>query len=117
VGCAQGFAILPGISRSGTTISSILFFKGDRAFAGRLSFLMSLPAITAANLLEFRHLLKDVSGISSLISFSHVLGFLVSFVVGFYSLQFLLRLVNQGKLHYFSYYCFAIGLYAFFGVS
>jgi len=52
VGCAQGVAILPGISRSGTTISATLLLKGERNFAGRLSFLMSLPAILAANLLE-----------------------------------------------------------------
>ncbi|MCK5214457.1 MAG: undecaprenyl-diphosphate phosphatase [Candidatus Omnitrophica bacterium] len=115
VGCAQGFAILPGISRSGTTISSILLLKGERAFAGRLSFLMSLPAILAANLLEFRHVIKQGAG--NCISFSHILGFVVSFIVGFFSLKLLLRLVEQGKFHYFAYYCFAIGLYSLFVVS
>lgn len=105
IGLAQAFTPLPGISRSGTTITTALLCGVSRKEAGRFSFLMALPAIFGAALLE----IKDIESISISISAISA-GFIASFITGIAALFVLLKFVKQGKLHIFAWYCGAIGL-------
>ncbi len=107
LGTAQGFAIMPGISRSGTTISTSLMLGADRKFAGRISFLISLPAIAAAGILDLVKEYKSVGISGDLLPLG--LAFVVSFGVGWLALKLLLKLIQGGKFHYFSLYCFLLG--------
>jgi undecaprenyl-diphosphatase len=104
IGIAQGVAIIPGISRSGATISTGLFRRLNRELAGKFSFLLSIPAILGATLLEFRKI-DTGSGIG--VTF---IGMAVSFIVGLFSLKLLMGIVKKGKLTHFSYYCWAVGI-------
>lgn len=108
IGLAQAVAICPGISRSGATISAGLFRGVDRARAARFSFLLLIPAMAGAAVLEMRRL-GDVptEALAPLL-----VGGAVSAVVGLLALVALIRVVIAGKLHYFSYYCWALGLLA-----
>jgi len=103
VGFAQMLAIFPGISRSGATIATGLVIKTDPEGAFRFSFLLSLPAIFGANLIE----LKDLS------SFGDwgflLVGFGLSFVTGLAALYMLRRLVRE-HFHYFGIYCLVVSL-------
>ena len=105
IGIAQGCAITPGISRSGTTISLALFLGIPAKTAAEYSFLLSIPAILGAVALKIRDL-GDTT-----IAF-HIVGtgMLASFVVGYIALRFLLVILNRGKFSVFSYYCVALGL-------
>ncbi|HEO64794.1 MAG TPA: undecaprenyl-diphosphate phosphatase [Spirochaetes bacterium] len=105
IGTVQGLAITPGISRSGITISAGLWRNIRRDKIGHYSFLLSLPAIFGATLLELGHV-----NLSQLKILPLLIGFIVSFITGYIALKWLLKFVNQGKLQYFSYYCWAIGL-------
>ena len=107
VGLAQSVALLPGISRSGSTIAMALFLGATPTFAGKLSFLASFVAIFGALLLEVLDYIKVGD---STISFTYLfIGFVVSFIVGLLSLKFLISILKHGKLFLFSVYCFIIG--------
>lgn len=108
IGVAQGIATLPGISRSGTTITACLLLGFDRAFAVRYSFLMSLPAILGANLLELRHLDGEALAGGSLVYY--LIGAIVAGVVGYICIKVMIRLVQNRKFQYFAYYCAVIGV-------
>lgn len=111
LGIAQGIAVLPGISRSGMTISASLFRGISRDAAGELSFLLSIPAILGAMILD----LKDFTEMSSAISVpALILGMLTAFAVGLVSLLLLLKLVRKGKLHYFGFYLVPFAILLFF---
>ena len=105
IGIAQGCAITPGISRSGTTISVALFLGIPAKTAAEYSFLLSIPAILGAVALKIR----DIG--DTTIPF-HIVGtgMLASFIVGYIALRFLLVMLNRGKFSLFSYYCVALGL-------
>jgi undecaprenyl-diphosphatase len=103
IGIAQGMAIIPGISRSGATISTGLFCGLDRELSGKFSFLLSIPAILGATLLEFRKI-GSVQELGTIL-----IGTIVAFGVGILSLTLLLRINKIGKISYFSYYCWIIG--------
>ncbi len=105
VGCVQGLAILPGISRSGATISAALFMGIDREVSGRYSFLLCIPAIFGAMLLEMKSSLGQPAIPLPMI----LIGTFIAAVIGFMSLKILLKIVKNGRLHYFSPYCWAIG--------
>ena len=106
VGLIQGLAILPGISRSGSTISVGLYLGIDREVAGRYSFLLSIPAIIGALVISL-----DSAKIASTISAPLiVVGSLIALVVGFAALKMLLWVVKKGQLHYFAPYCWMLGL-------
>lgn len=109
IGLVQGFAVLPGISRSGSTIAAQLFMGISREEAARFSFLISLPAILGATLLEA---LKMKSGGISAELFPAIIGAIVAGVTGYFALRFLIKLLNKGKLYYFSIYCWILGLVA-----
>jgi undecaprenyl-diphosphatase len=104
IGIAQGMAIIPGISRSGATISTGLFCGLDRELSGKFSFLLSIPAIFGATLLEF----KKIGSIQELGTI--LIGTIVAFGVGLLSLTFLIKINKKGKISYFSYYCWIIGI-------
>ena len=106
IGLAQAVAIIPSISRSGMTIASALFLGLTRSFAGEFSFLLGLPAIGGAVLLEG----KSIFGIDPAARGPLLVGTLISFVVSYFSLLLLMRFIRAGKVHYFAYYCFAIGI-------
>ena len=104
IGIVQGIAIIPGISRSGSTISTGLFCGLDRELAGKFSFLLSIPAILGATLLELR-------GIESPTEvWMYLVGMAIAFLVGLLSLKFLMRIVRRGRLFTFAYYCWPVGI-------
>ena len=107
VGIVQGLAIIPGISRSGSTISMSLLLGLSPQVAAQYSFLLSIPAILGAVVLK----LKDVGDIT-IVPAVIVAGTLTSFIVGYIALRFLLAMLNRGKFSIFSYYCFALGIVA-----
>lgn len=108
IGVLQGAAIMPAISRSGLTISGALFRDLDRSFAARFSFLLSIPAILGAAVFD----LKDVldSGVGSLNIPVLSAGAIAAAVAGFLSIKYMLEIIKKGKLKYFSYYVFIIGI-------
>ena len=105
VGLGQAISITPGISRSGTTISFGLISKIKKEDAFKLSFLMAIPALLFANLIEMKALLSSNIEIWSLIT-----GLITSVVVGYASISSLFKLIKQNKLHYFAYYSLILGL-------
>lgn len=107
VGAAQGIGVIPGISRSGSTISASLFTGIDRETAGEFSFLLSIPAILAAFILEVKSADTLLAGASPS---ALLAGMITAFVVGFFSLKFLLGLVKKGKLMYFAFYLIPVGI-------
>ncbi|MCA9732833.1 MAG: undecaprenyl-diphosphatase UppP [Deferribacteres bacterium] len=108
MGVSQAFAILPGISRSGSTISMGMLFGVNRTEAARFSFLMALPAIGGAFVLQ----LKDLSGtpMASEMIAPLVVGFIVSYVSGLFAIKVLMSVVKKGRFDYFAWYCFAVGI-------
>ena len=108
IGMCQGVATLPGISRSGTTITACLLSGFDRKFAVKYSFIMSIPAIMGAAVLE----LKDFfAGIGSCPYIGqYIVGTIVAAVVGFFCMKFLIVLIGNNKFKYFAYYCIFAGV-------
>ncbi len=104
VGLAQGLAAFAGLSRSGATIATGLLIGIPRHQAGRFSFLISIPAILGANLLEA----KDIGAVRTPVSFLAAAG-VTAFVVGYLAIHWTLQAVRKAKLHWFSLYCFFIG--------
>ena len=110
VGLAQGLSIVPGISRSGATISTGLFLNIERRLAVRLSFLLSIPAILGAAILK----IKDLEAVSIAPAYLAA-SFISAFIFSFLALKLLVLLVEKLKLHYFAYYCWLVaGLIFFF---
>ncbi|MBU1053795.1 MAG: undecaprenyl-diphosphate phosphatase [Proteobacteria bacterium] len=108
IGIIQGLAIIPGLSRSGTTITTGLFLGLNRKTAAKYSFLLSIPAIVGASIISF----ADMSN-SNLIPLGTILaGVISSCASGYFALKFLLYVVQKGRLHYFSPYCLAIGIFS-----
>ena len=106
VGIAQGLAVLPGISRSGATISTALFLKTAPAHAVRFSFLLSIPAILGAHLLKF-----DAYFESAAIPWHlHATGAVVACLSGCAALAVLMRVVKKGRLYIFAPYCWLVGI-------
>ncbi len=105
IGVAQGLAIAPGISRSGATIATGLFLNVSRKSAAMFSFMLSIPAILGASLLE----LKDVDWQSQDLSYLWV-GGLSSYIFGLLGLWLVLKLTTQGRLEIFSYYLWVVGV-------
>lgn len=106
IGLAQCIALVPGVSRSGATISAGLLLGLDRVAATRLSFFLSVPALTAAGLLE----LKDAIGVGGVGLAPTLVGTAVSFVVAFGSIAFLLRFVAGHSIAAFVPYRVALGV-------
>ena len=108
VGIAQGLAVVPGISRSGSTITAALWAGVTRERAAEFSFLMSIPAILGALILEMR----DLSSLTTAVTPAAIAaGFAASLVFGLLSLSLLVRLIRGGKLWVFSIYLIPLGIW------
>lgn len=107
IGIMQGFGTLPGISRSGSTIAGALFGGVNRSLAGEFSFIVSIPAILGAFILE----LKDLGEMSSSIGAAPIIaGCIASFAVGYFSLSVLMKIIKKGKLQWFAAYLIPVGI-------
>ncbi|MBW1735082.1 MAG: undecaprenyl-diphosphate phosphatase [Deltaproteobacteria bacterium] len=106
IGTAQGLAIIPGISRSGSTIVCALLLGLNRDLAGRFSFLLSIPAIIGALLLQFEAGAIEKVGLVSILW-----GFASAALVGFMALKLLMGMVRKGHFYYFAPYCWAVGAF------
>ncbi len=110
VGIVQGLATLPGISRSGSTITAGLYCGFTREYAVRYSFIMSIPAILGAAVLEVKDIFEitltasDVAG--------YILGTIAAALVGLFAIKVMLKAVKTKKFKWFSVYCAAVGLVA-----
>jgi len=110
-GLAQGIGVLPGISRSGITIAASMGVGMDRNKAGEYSFLLSIPAVVGALILE----LKDLGELSQVLAPSIVIaGVIAAMTIGFFSLILLMRLIKQGRLYLFAFYLIPLGLLGLF---
>ncbi len=105
-GIAQGLAIIPGISRSGLTISTSIFTGVNRRDAAEFSFLLSIPAILGANLINFKGFMTLGSSQTGI----YLGGFLAAFIAGYLVIALLIRLIVKARLKYFSFYCWSIAV-------
>ena len=110
MGCGQALAILPGLSRSGTTIAAGLFAGLDKEFAAKFSFILSIPAILGAAVFQ----LKDLSGGSIEIG-ACIAGFVVAIISGYLAISVLLKIVREKSLDIFAYYCWIVGIIVLVG--
>lgn len=110
VGVAQGVATFPGISRSGTTITACLACGFSREFAVKYSFIMSIPAILGALVLELLDFAPELLSASEMMNY--LVGTVISGVVGYICIKTMLVVVKGKKFKYFAYYCFAMGAFA-----
>lgn len=111
MGLGQACAILPGLSRSGTTIAAGLTIGLDKQFAAKFSFILSIPAIFGAFLLQV-----DEIGAAMGANFLPIfLGFLASIVAGYMAIKWMLDLIQNRNLDIFSYYCWLVGIIVFMG--
>ena len=110
MGCGQALAILPGLSRSGTTIAAGLFAGLDKEFAAKFSFILSIPAILGAAVFQ----LKDLSGGSVEIG-ACIAGFIVAVISGYLAISVLLKIVREKSLDIFAYYCWIVGIIVLVG--
>ncbi len=109
IGVAQALAITPGISRSGLTIVIGLHVGLDREAAGRFSFLLAIPAILGATLLQ----LLKIDSLPEGFILAALSGFATAAISGYFALTLLLRFVRQGRLHWFGIYCILAAIWAF----
>ncbi|MFN4298842.1 MAG: undecaprenyl-diphosphate phosphatase [Thermaurantimonas sp.] len=112
IGVAQAIAILPGISRSGATISTSVILGIDREKAARFSFLMVIPVIFGKIILDAGEMIQEVSAVENptQVPFSVLLaGFATSFLVGIFACNLMISMVKRAQLKYFSFYCFVVG--------
>ena len=107
VGCAQALAILPGISRSGSTISMAMYWKVSPQEAARFSFLMSVPVILGATLLKVLDLLA--AGGTSEGGMVLLAGTVTAFASGLVAIRVLLRIIEFGRIRFFAFYCLLAG--------
>ena len=108
IGLAQAFAPLPGVSRSGTTIASGLWVGLGAVAAADFSFLMAIPLIAGAGLVEARHASVDIAQVGAV---PLLVGCIVAFVSGVFAIRFLVAMLRRGRFYVFAPYCFAIGLF------
>jgi len=106
LGITQGIAIIPGISRSGITISTLLFRKINRETSFRFSFLASIPAVFGAAILES----KKINLLPRVDIKNFIVGFIFSLLTGIFSLWILKIVLNKAKLYYFGYYCIFVAI-------
>jgi len=112
IGVAQTVAILPGISRSGSTIATGLLLGNKKAEVAKFSFLMVLTPIIGENILEIFK--GDLSQASHVDLLPLIVGFLAAFIAGLLACSWMVNIVKKGKLIYFAIYCLIIGLIAIF---
>ena len=114
IGIMQALAIPPGISRSGATISAALFRKLDRDFAARFSFLLSIPAILGAVVLQVKNLVfnsaAETTGVSTGVG-AVIAGTLAAAVVGYFAVRFMIKIIRERSLFGFAIYTCVLGIF------
>jgi undecaprenyl-diphosphatase len=103
LGLIQGLSIIPGLSRSGATISAGIISGGKREKIAKFSFLMSIPAIIAATIHEFQWGTVDPT--------NAIVGIIAAFITGYLSIGFLMNIIKKQEFWVFSIYCFAMGIF------
>jgi undecaprenyl-diphosphatase len=111
MGLGQACAILPGLSRSGTTIAAGLTIGLNKEFAAKFSFILSIPAIFGAFIVQ----LKDIGSAMDANFLPVFLGFIASIVAGYVAIKWMLDLIQNKSLDIFAYYCWLMGLIVFMG--
>ena len=111
MGLGQACAILPGLSRSGTTIAAGLVIGLDKEFAAKFSFILSIPAILGAFLVQ----LKDIGSAMDANFLPIFLGFIAAFIAGYAAIKWMLELIQKRSLDIFAYYCWIVGIVVFMG--
>ena len=111
MGLGQACAILPGLSRSGTTIAAGLTIGLNKEFAAKFSFILSIPAILGAFLLQA----KDIGSAMDANFLPVFLGFIASIIAGYVAIKWMLDLIQNKSLDIFAYYCWVIGILVFMG--
>ncbi|MGL1891157.1 MAG: undecaprenyl-diphosphate phosphatase [Spirochaetaceae bacterium] len=107
IGISQGIGVLPGVSRSGITITTGIFSGLSREAASEYSFIIAIPAILGAVILD----IGDSGELLSVVALPVLIfSFVTTMVVGYFSLKLLLKLLNSGKFHFFSFYLIPIGI-------
>lgn len=110
IGLAQACAVLPGLSRSGSTIATGLLLGDDKAKLAQFSFLMVIPPILGEALLDGMKLMKGEAIAGDIPTLSLVVGFLAAFVSGCLACKWMINIVKKGKLVYFGIYCAIVGI-------
>ncbi len=111
VGCMQSIAILPAVSRSGMTVSACLARGMNRENAARFSFLLSIPAILGGAVLTLKDMLTgDVQMVEDFGFFPMAIGFVTAAVSGYFAIRFMVGIIKNGTLKWFSVYTFALGM-------
>ena len=111
MGLGQACAILPGLSRSGTTIAAGLTAGLDKEFAAKFSFILSIPAILGAFVLQ----LKDIGSAMDANFLPVFLGFIAAIIAGYMAIKWMLDLIQNKSLDIFAYYCWVVGIIVFMG--
>ena len=111
MGLGQACAVLPGLSRSGTTIAAGLVADLDKEFAAKFSFILSIPAILGAFVVQ----LKDIGGALNVDFLPIFLGFIAAFIAGYIAIKWMLDLIQNKNLDIFAYYCWVVGIVVFMG--
>ena len=109
IGLAQACAVLPGLSRSGSTIATGLLLGCDKARLAQFSFLMVIPPILGEALLDGMKMMKGEAVAGDIPTLSLVVGFLAAFASGCLACKWMLNIVKRGKLLYFAIYCAVVG--------
>jgi undecaprenyl-diphosphatase len=107
IGIIQAVAIVPGISRSGSTIAGGLLAGLDRDFAARYSFLLSIPVILGAGVLQLKDLVGSGLGNQSILPY--IIGPAAAAISGYLAIKIVMKMVRKGRLSVFSYYCWIVG--------
>ncbi len=110
IGLSQALAVLPGLSRSGTTIATGLLLGNKKEKMAQFSFLMVIPPILGEGLLDLLKGLKGEETLGGIDAFPMVVGFLAAFVSGCLACKWMINIVKKGKLVYFGIYCAIVGL-------
>lgn len=113
VGICQGIATLPGISRSGSTITACLGTGMDKKFAVKYSFIVSIPAILGAVVLDIKDVFSESLGGDMIVKYA--IGTVIAGIVGYICIKTMLKIVKDKKFKGFAYYCFVVGAIAIIG--
>ncbi len=114
IGCMQAIGSLPGVSRSGSTLSGAIVSGVDREEAAKFSFLMAIPAILGALVLQLKDLFTGEVVIANENVFPMIIGCIAAMISGYLSINFLMTLIKKAKLKYFAYYVFGMAVLVLF---
>ena len=110
IGIAQACAVMPGLSRSGSTIATGLLLGDNKAKLAQFSFLMVIPPILGEALLDGMKMMKGEDVVGDIPALSLIVGFMAAFIAGCLACKWMINIVKKGKLIYFAIYCAIAGL-------